>query len=84
MFPECMHVHFICHLDQWRPEEGEVPLELELQIIMNHHMDAGSWTLFSARAVNALDCGLTSLAWNCKFFCCSEYNESFCMKSIEL
>lgn len=60
--PACMCVRYMhaCYL--WRPEERVRSLELQLQIVMSHHVDAGNQTWISARAASDLKCCLVSSA----------------------
>ena len=50
----CLHVCYCTHVIQclWRSD----PLELELQMVVSHHVKAGNWTQSSARAASALNC----------------------------
>lgn len=40
---ECMYVHHVCAVTG-RSEETSHPLELELQVVLNHNVGAGNQT----------------------------------------
>lgn len=53
----CLYVH--CVYDAWYLWSNKgvnILLELELWMLLSHHVDAGSQTASSARTISALNC----------------------------